>query len=147
MGTTACPMTPKEEFDRHLALLRSVKTIAVVGMSPDARRPSNEVGLYLREKGYTIIPIHPTAEKIGELKVYPSLKSAAEACGTIDLVDLFVAGERTRPVIEEALALHIKNIWFQPGAESPETEAWAKSQGLEVISGACTMAVLERSGA
>ncbi|MBF0502640.1 MAG: CoA-binding protein [Candidatus Riflebacteria bacterium] len=137
-------MTPKSEFERQLAMLRSVKTIAVVGMSPDARRPSNEVGLYLREKGYTIIPIHPTAEKIGDLKVYPSLRSAADACGAIDLVDLFVAGERTRPVIEEAVALNLRRIWFQPGAENAESEAWAKSQGLDVVSGACVMAVLER---
>lgn len=145
MSSTACPMTPKNEFEMQLKLIRSVKTVAVVGMSPDTTRPSYDVGFYLKEKGYDIVPIHPKATLIGDLKVYPNLKEAVKVCGRIDLVDLFVAGERTRPIVEEALSLGIKKVWFQPGAEHLETEKFAREKGMEVVSGACTMAVLKRA--
>lgn len=145
MGTEACPMTPKGEFDRQLNLLRQVKRIAVVGMSPNPDRPSHEVGLYLREKGYEVVPVHPAAKTIAGLSVAPTLTLAASTGAAIDLVDLFVAGDRTMPLVREAHTLGIKRIWFQPGAENAEAEALARELGLEVVTAACTMAVLERA--
>jgi hypothetical protein len=145
MGSTACPITPKAEFDRQLKLLQSVTTIAVVGMSPDTNRPSYEVGMYLRQAGYTIVPVHPKATAIEDLTVYPTLEAAFKAVPTIDLVDLFVAGERTPAIVEQACRLGLKNVWFQPGAEHEPTEEWARDKGMIVVTGACTMAVLARA--
>lgn len=144
MSSEACPMTPKAEFERQLQLLRQVRRVAIVGMSPNTERPSYEVGMYLRENGYEIVPVHPAAKSIADLTVSPSLTHAAQT-GTIDLVDLFVAGERTLPIVQEAHALGIRKIWFQPGAENEEAEALARRLGCEVVSHACTMAVLKRA--
>ncbi len=142
----SCPMTPKKEFERQLAMLRTVKTIAVVGMSPNPDRPSHEVGLFLRDHGYTVIPIHPSAKEIAGLPVHPTLSAACKAPGGIDLADLFISGDKVPPVIEEASRLGIKRVWFQPGAEHPEAEKRARELGLETVSSACTMAVLRRAG-
>ncbi len=137
-------MTPKAEFERQLQMLRQVKRIAVIGMSPNTDRPSHEVGVYLHEHGYDVIPVHPAAKTIAGLTVQPTLTAAA-ATGTIDLVDLFVSGERTLPIVREAHQLGIRRIWFQPGAENAEAEKTARELGLEVVSHACTMAVLKRA--
>jgi len=137
-------MTPKAEFERQLQMLRQVKRIAVIGMSPNTDRPSHEVGVYLHEQGYEVVPVHPAAKTIAGLTVQPTLTAAATT-GAIDLVDLFVAGERTLPLVREAHSLGIKRVWFQPGAENDEAEKVARELSLEVVSHACTMAVLKRA--
>ena len=142
----SCPMTSKAEFARQLALLRVARRIAVVGMSANPERPSHEVGMYLQEHGFEVFPVHPTAQIIGALKVYSSLRELVAQTGVPDLVDLFVAGERTQPLVEEAHQLGVRRIWFQPGAENPQAEALARTLGMDVVSHACTMAVLERAG-
>jgi uncharacterized protein len=143
--SASCPIASTEAFRRQLDILRQVKSIAVVGMSPNPARPSHEVGLFLATHGYSIIPIHPAATEIAGHRTFASLTAAVAAGHQIDLVDLFVAGNRSRPIVEEAVGLGLKIVWFQPGAEAAEVEAWAQQQGLTVISRACTMAVLERA--
>ncbi len=146
MGNEQCPLTPPAEFDRQVGILRAVKTIAVVGMSPNRDRPSHEVGVFLRDHGYRVVPVHPAAGEIAGLKAAKTLTEAHRMAGGIDLVDLFVAGERIPPIIEEAHALGIRRVWFQPGAEHPPSEEKARSLGMEVVARACTMAVLARAG-
>ena len=146
MGSTVCPIVPVTEFQRMVALLRAVKTIAVVGMSPNPDRPSNEVGFFLRDHGYSIFPVNPGNPQIPGLTVAKNLTEASRLSGGIDLVDLFVAGERIPPIIEEAKALGIKRVWFQPGADNPAAEQAALDAGMEVVARACTMAILMRAG-
>ncbi|NLI79022.1 MAG: CoA-binding protein [Candidatus Riflebacteria bacterium] len=147
MGNEQCPLTPPAEFERQVAILRAVKTIAVVGMSPNRDRPSHEVGVFLHDHGYRVIPVHPAATEIAGLAVAKTLTEAHRmAGGMIDLVDLFVAGERIPPLIEEAHALGITRVWFQPGADHAPSEERAKALGMEVVARACTMAVLARAG-
>jgi len=139
----ACPM-PSGDMDEYLReKLGKPRTVAVVGMSPKTERPSNEVGLYLKSIGFTVIPIHPMAKEIGGLKVYPTLESLPEEF-KIDIVDLFVAGNRTMEAVEQAARIGAKCIWFQPGTENPDSEKRAKDLGLEVVSGRCTLAEHKR---
>ncbi len=149
MSENVCPITPKAEFERQVQILKSIKNIAVVGMSPDPMRPSNEVGMYLLKMGYKIFPVHPSAREINGIKVFSSVSQVIDAefrdtTESIDLVDLFVAGDRTGPIVEEAFRLGIRRVWFQPGAENPKIEKWAKDHGMEVVSHSCTMAILQR---
>jgi hypothetical protein len=132
-------MPDRGDDARVRALLGTPRVIAVVGMSPDRSRPSNEVGLYLRDHGHTIVPVHPKASEIEGLATYPDLRAIPPSV-KIDLVDLFVGGERTAAVVEQAAAIGARAVWFQPGAEHPATEQRARDLGLDVYSGKCTMA-------
>ena len=135
----SCPMPDRDKDARVREVLGQPQVVAVVGMSPNPERPATEVALYLRDRGFTIVPVHPKATEIEGLKVYPDLASIPSDV-KIDIVDLFVAGPRTAPVVELAAAIGAPIVWFQPGAEHPPTEARARELGLEVFSGTCTMA-------
>ncbi len=135
----ACPMPDRSADARVRELLGTPHVIAVVGMSSKASRPSNEVGLYLRDHGHTVIPVHPREREIDGMRVYPDLASLPADAG-VEIVDLFVAGPRTAPIVEQAAAIGASVVWFQPGAEHPPTERRARELGLEVFSGTCTMA-------
>jgi predicted CoA-binding protein len=143
VSDNACPLPEHEMDGRVKEILGSPRTVAVVGMSPKPERPSNEVGLYLKQKGFNVIPVHPKAETIGDLKVYPNLEAIPEEC-KVDVVDLFVSGEVTLKAVEAAARIGVKIVWFQPGTENPEYEARARALGLEVISGRCTKADHQR---
>lgn len=141
--TNSCPMPQRDEDARVKELLGAPCVVAVVGMSPKRERPSNEVALYLRDHGFTIIPVHPAAEEIEGMMVYPDLESIPADAG-VTIVDLFVAGPRTMPVVEQAAKIKAAVIWFQPGTENAESEARARELGLEVLSGRCTKADHQR---
>lgn len=135
----ACPLPDNAGDARVREILEKPCAVAVVGMSPKRDRPSNEVALYLKNNGFTIIPVHPAAEEIEGMKVYPDLESIPEEAN-VTIVDLFVAGPRTGPVVEQAARIKAPIIWFQPGTENTESEARAHELGMEVISGRCTKA-------
>ena len=145
--STECPLTPPAEFERQATFLAGCRRIAVVGMSPDPARTSHEVGIYLKSRGFEIVPIHPKAETIAGIPVFASLTAAVEAGHQLDLVDLFLNGERNGPIVEEAIRLDLPAIWFQPGTANPEAEERARQAGLTVIANACTMAVWRRRSA
>lgn len=139
----SCPMPDRSHDARVREVLGQPRTVAVVGMSPKPERPVHEVALYLRDRGFTIVPVHPSETEIEGMKVYPDLASIPSEIA-IDIVDLFVAGPRTAPVVEQAAAIGAPIVWFQPGAENPQSEARARELGLEVFSGSCTMAEHKR---
>lgn len=128
---------------RKRELLGSPRVVAVVGMSPKADRPSHEVGLYLQKHGHTIIPVHPKATEVAGLKAYPDLLSIPADAG-VEIVDMFISGERTEPVVEQAARIGAQIAWFQPGAENERAEHRAHELGLEVFSGVCPKAEHER---
>lgn len=108
-------------------------------MSPNPNRPSHGIGLYLQQKGYTVIPVHPSASEIGGLRVYATLLDIPKD-SRVELVNLFVRPERTVEIIRQAARIQARIAWFQPGAECPEAERLAGELGLDVISRRCSMA-------
>jgi len=141
--TNACPMPDRSLDNRIREILGTPCVVAVVGMSPKKDRPANEVGLFLKERGFTIIPVHPAAGEIEGIRAYPDLEAIPGEAG-VKIVDLFVAGERTMPIVEQAARIGAPIVWFQPGAENPQSEARARELGMEVISGHCSMAEHQR---
>ena len=140
----ACAWSPDRSGDeRKRALLGTPRVVAVVGMSPKPDRPSHYVALYLKRHGFTIIPVNPTVREVAGLVAYPDLRAIPKD-RQVEIVDLFVAPERTMPVVEQAAEIGANTIWFQPGAEHGPAEERARALGLEVISGACTMGEHER---
>jgi len=96
------------------ALLREAHTIAVVGLSPKALRPSHVVARYLRDAGYRIVPVNPGhATLLGE-RCYPTLTAAARD-HAIDVVDVFRRSEFAGAVVDEAILLRPRLIWLQVG--------------------------------
>ena len=119
------------------ALLERSKTVAVVGASAKADRPSHGVFAYLRAHGYDASPISPTVAELHGIKGYPSLTAYAAERGAPDVVDVFRNPAEVLPVVEEAIAAGAKAIWFQLGVVNEEAIARADKAGLDVVYDRC----------
>lgn len=117
-------------------ILKSCRTIAIVGISPKEDRPSFGVATYLQSKGYRIIPVRPDGGVILGEKVYPSLSEIPKEI-TVDLVDIFRKSEEVPPVVEEAIQRGVKVVWMQEGVIHPEAEEKAQRAGLRVVMDRC----------
>ena len=115
-------------------ILEKSVSIAVVGLSPKENRPSNLVGRYLIDAGYTIIPVNPGHTEILGKKCYPSLTEINEQ---VDIVDIFRRSEDVLPIVEEAITIGAKIIWMQLGVVNHQAAARAEEAGLTVIMDRC----------
>jgi uncharacterized protein len=116
------------------ALLKRVKTIAVVGLSPDPARPSHGVARAMQGFGYTIIPVHPTARDVLGAKAYPSLADVPVA---VDLVDVFRRAEHIDGIVNDCLRLNLKSIWIQEGIVNEPAALRAQAGGMWVVMDRC----------
>ncbi len=121
-------------------ILRRVKTIAMVGASPDWVRPSHFAMKYLQRKGYRVIPVNPGAagaEILGE-EVYGAL---ADVPPTFEMVDVFRNSDAAGPITDEAVEIAsekgIEIIWMQLGVVDHEAAARAEAAGLSVVMDRC----------
>jgi predicted CoA-binding protein len=119
-------------------ILNTVKTIAMVGLSPKDNRPSYFAFKYLLERGYHMIPVNPgqAGKDILGQKVYAKLADIPEA---VDLVDIFRASQYATGVVKEALALKPRPqvIWMQLGVRNDEAARLAEEAGLKVVMNRC----------
>jgi predicted CoA-binding protein len=131
---------PQYEDTLIKSILRSTKTIAMVGASGNEMRPSYFAMMYLLAKGYVVHPVNPgmVGRKILGQSVYGSLKDVP---APVDMVDIFRTADVAPEIVREAIAekdrLGIKTIWMQLGVISEEAEALAKDAGLTVIMDRC----------
>ena len=119
-------------------ILNTVKTIAIVGVSPKDVRPSYFVFKYLKERGYRMIPVNPGQagkELLGE-KVYARLADIPES---VDMIDIFRGSSHALPVVQEALAMKPRPgvIWMQLTVRNDEAAKLAESAGLKVVMDRC----------
>jgi len=127
------------EPDLARSLLRSARTIAVVGYSLRPDRPSNSVSAYLRRHGYRIIPVNPQlrgATVEGE-RSYDRLVDIPTSL-QVDFVDVFRRGEFLDAVVDDALASGMSALWFQLGLGNPDAARRAESMGMRVVWDRCT---------
>jgi len=123
--------------DEYLqGILRSVKTIAIVGASPDKTKFSYGVLRVLHETGYKIIPINPKfgLREIRGLKVFPNLSAVDEK---IDMVDVFRRAEDLVEVAEESINIGASVLWGQIGVVNYEAATLAESAGIKVVMNRC----------
>lgn len=126
-------------------ILTTVRTIALVGASEKTSRPSHEVMEYLQSQGYRILPVNPRLAGqtvLGET-VYVDLRSLPEP---VDMVDLFLAPERTDAIIDQAIDLKIPVVWLQIGVINHEGAAQAEASGLTVVMDRCPKQEIPRLG-
>ena len=117
-------------------LLNKAKTIAVVGLTDSAMRPSFGVSQYMRANGYRIIPVNPNiTEWLGE-KAYPSLSEVPEK---IDIVDIFRRSDAVPEVVEQAIKIKAPAIWLQEGVIHEEAAERARKAGIFVVMDLCIL--------
>ena len=127
-------MFENPSIEECCALLKRVKTIAVVGLSPNPARPSHGVARYLQERGYIVVPVHPSAREVLGERAYRRL---ADVPVPIDLVDVFRRAEAIPAVVEECLDLKLKAIWIQDGIINEPAAERARAAGMTVIMDRC----------
>src|SRR5919199_4089355 len=141
MTTIALPdlsATPEvaryQDEDTIRAILHTARTIAIVGLSSNALRPSNFVGFYLQRHGYRIVPVNPREREILGETSYPSLR---EIPFPVDVVDVFRAPDAVPGIAAEAVEIGAGALWLQFGVISPEGAAIAEEGGLQVVMDRC----------
>ncbi len=135
------PASPPQYPDALIKqILRSVKTITMVGASGNDIRPSYFAMMYLLNKGYKVIPINPgmAGKEILGQKVYAGL---GDVPAPVDIVDIFRESKYAPDIARETVAqkdrLGVKVLWMQLGVISPEAERIAQDAGLTVIMNRC----------
>ncbi len=124
------------------SLIEDSTTIAVVGLSADAERDSHKVATYLREAGYTIIPVNPSLTEWEGIEAFPSL-GAIPWDQVVDVVDVFRRPEEVDRVVEEVILYtpekKIKGVWFQEGVIDDGAAFKAERAKLRVVMNRCFM--------
>ena len=126
----------REVTDVADKILISARTIAVVGLSPDPRRPSHGVARYLQRAGYRIIPVNPNVDEVLGERAYPSLRQISEA---VDVVEVFRRSEFVGPIVDDAIAIKASALWLQDGVIDEDAAARARASGMDVVMDDCMM--------
>lgn len=115
-------------------LLREVRSVAVVGLSPNRERPSFRVAQALQSFGYRIFPVRPMVTEVLGEKAYSDLESLPELP---DIVDVFRASEHVPAIVDSCVKLGIKNLWLQDGVVHEEAALRAQQAGITVVMNRC----------
>ena len=117
-------------------LLKTAKTIAVVGLSNKPLRPSHGVSLYMQQQGYRIIPVNPNIQTVLGEKAYPSLKDVPDK---IDIVNVFRRSEFVPEIVEQAIALKVPAVWMQEEIVHEPAAKKARQAGILVVMDRCIL--------
>ena len=129
--------------DVEKEILTKYRTVAVVGLSKDSSKPSYVVAEYLKNHGFRIIPVNPTAEEILGEKSYMSLLDVPVALQkTIEVVDIFRRSEDVLPVVEQVVQLRRLLgvpyvVWMQLGIINEQAAIIARKAGMTVVMDRC----------
>ena len=117
-------------------ILRSSRTIAVVGLSSKRYRPSFGVAEYMKIAGFRIIPVNPFETEVLGQKSYADLDAVPER---IDIVDIFRKPEFVPEIVEAAIRIGARAVWMQEGVVHEEAAAKARAAGLVVVMDRCIL--------
>ena len=123
-----------DDSDKLRRILRTSKTIAVVGLSAQWHRPSFFAARYMQEHGYRVIPVNPGYDSIMGEKSYKRLSEIPEK---VDIVDCFRKSSEIPAIADEAIAIGAKVLWMQLGVENAEARRKAEAAGLAVVENHC----------
>ena len=115
-------------------ILRTCKTVAIVGLSAEWHRPSNFVAKYLQSHGYRVIPVNPRYDHILGERCHARLEDIAEP---VDMVDVFRKPADVPPIAASAVAIGAKCLWQQLGVANVEADAMARAAGLDSVMDRC----------
>lgn len=136
---------PEADEDRIRRILGRTRTIAVVGASPDASRPSHRVMAFLRSRGYRTIPVNPQAAGTMILGV-PCVARLEDIGEPVDLVDVFRVPSAVPGVVDSAIRIGAKAVWMQLGIRHEAAAQQAAAAGLDVVMDRCPAIDMPRLG-
>ncbi len=122
--------------DSITSILERYKTLAVVGLSSKATRPSYGVASYMKAHGYRVIPVNPNEQRVLGKKAYATLEEVPEP---VEVVVVFRKPECVPAVVESAIRKGAKVIWMQEGVTHEEAARRARQAGLEVVQDRCIL--------
>lgn len=134
-------MTQSTEQHTINNILRTARTIAVVGLSDDPDKPSHEVAAFLQKHGYRIFPVNPNITEVLGVKSYPDLMAISEP---VDIVDIFRRSDAVPPIVDQAIQVGAKVVWMQKGIVHPAAAEKAAGAGLQVVMDRCMMVELAK---
>lgn len=117
-------------------LLRSARTIAVVGLSDKPERDSYHVAAYMQRHGYRIIPVNPALSSVLGEKAYACLREVPEK---IDIVDIFRRPDAVPPIVDDAIAVGAGAVWMQEGIVHNAAAEKARAARLQVVMNKCIL--------
>ncbi len=126
----------KTEADQITELLKTAKTIAVVGLTDTPLRPSYGVSHYMQSQGFRIIPVNPNISQWEGEKAYPSLLDVPEK---IDIVNVFRRPDAVPEVVEQAIQIRAPAIWMQEGVIHEQAAEKARRAGIFVVMDRCIL--------
>lgn len=124
----------KPEID---ALLRRVRSVAIIGLSGTPGRPSNNVARALQKFGLRIVPVNPGASEILGARSWPDLESALRSAGPVDVVEVFRRPEYVAAIVEDAIRLKIPALWLQEGVIDEAAALKARAAGIFTVMNRC----------
>ena len=125
---------PIENDDILKNILKTSKTIAVIGASPKPWRDSGSIAQFLMKKGYKVFLVNPKYQEVLGEVCYPDLKSVPEK---IDIVDVFCNSDAVGGIVSEAIEVGAKMVWMQLDVVNPEAARRAEQAGLQVVMDRC----------
>ena len=131
MDSGIVAMMPADEM---ISTILDLKTIAVVGLSPNPGRASHSVSQYMLSHGYRIIPVNPGHDEIMGFQAYPTLADIPEPVG---IVDVFRRAEYTPAIAEQAVAVGAQALWLQLGIFNDAAMGTATDGGLLAVQNLC----------
>lgn len=117
-------------------ILKTSRTIAVVGLSSRRHRPSYGVAQYLQSVGYRVIPVNPAETEVLGQKAYARLEDIP---GHVDIVDIFRRSEFVPEIVESVIRIGARGVWMQEGVTHAEAGERARRAGLFVIMDTCIL--------
>ncbi len=123
-------------MDVEFEILKSCRTLAVVGLSSNPHRASHGVSRYLQREGYRIIPVNPNETEVLGERAWPSLMDVPEP---FDCVVVFRRPEHVPEIVEQAIRKGARAVWMQQGITHPQAAARARKAGLLVAEDRCMM--------
>lgn len=119
------------------AFLRRIRSIAILGLSETAGKPSYHVAQELQKFGYRIVPVNPTATEILGQRAWPDLESAMKGAGPIDVVDVFRRPEHVAAIVDDCIRLKAPALWLQEGVIDEAAAQKARDAGIFTVMNRC----------
>ncbi|MBM3764219.1 MAG: CoA-binding protein [Acidobacteria bacterium] len=119
-----------------LEMLRSSRTIAVVGLSGKRLRPSHGVSAYMQRQGYRIVPVNPAETEVLGEKAFGTLGEVPES---IDMVNVFRTSDAVPGIVDEAIAKGARYLWLQEGVVHDAAAEKARAAGIKVVMDRCVL--------
>ena len=139
MARSLVTANPSDEEIKKI--LSNYKTVAVIGMSKNPEKDAYRIPEYLKNKGYRVIPVNPSADEILGEKAF---KKLGDVPGSVDIVDVFRPSEDVPNYVEEVIAKKPKVFWLQLGIQNTSAEEKVAAAGVRVVSNRCMMAEHKR---